>query len=292
MAQEINIFTTKKMIAVLRGIDALPGFVHHFDLIPSQLVVPAGEAGQVKTIIISARLPDALSLHNAKYILCSKSPHKLHSTVLRRLYDLWPLPLTVELIRCLFGRVQERIKYECENSEEHKEHQRRILEMARQDQLTGIATRWYLREYMERKRAEGEGMTCIYFDLDNFKLVNDMYGHMAGDRALAATAEMMQNMFPDGFAARMGGDEFMLVLPGNRDVEAVRQRVNAFMMGLLKYYASTRTMRGLSVSAGISQVLSGGSGGKAIDQLIHEADIALYDAKNGGKAQCKIYRGQ
>ncbi len=288
MAQEINIFTTKKMIAVLRGIDALPGFVHHFDLIPSQLVVPAGEAG--KTIIISAHIPDAVSFPKAKYILCSKSPHKLHSNVLRELYDLWPLPLTVELIRYLFGRVQERIKYECENSEEHKEHQRRILEMARQDQLTGIATRWYLREYMERKRAEGEGMTCIYFDLDNFKLVNDMYGHMAGDRALAATAEMMQNMFPDGFAARMGGDEFMLVLPGNRDVEAVRQRVNAFMMGLQKYYASTRTMEALSVSAGISQV--SGSSGKTIDQLIHEADTALYEAKNAGKAQCRIYREQ
>ncbi len=182
--------------------------------------------------------------------------------------------------------MQTRIQHELQNSREHSEHQKRILEMAQQDYLTGLATRWYLQDFIERNRHE-RNITCIYLDLDNFKAVNDTYGHQSGDRALAATAEMMQNEFPDGFAARMGGDEFMIVLLGRRDIAATAERVNGFMSRLLKYYATTRTMQALSVSAGISQ--SRPDAEKTIDRIIHEADRALYEAKKNGKAQCRVY---
>lgn len=171
--------------------------------------------------------------------------------------------------------------------EEHNEYQKRILEMARQDYLTGLATRWYLQDFIEKNRHE-RNITCVYFDLDNFKNVNDQFGHQAGDRALAATAEMMQNEFPDGFAARMGGDEFMLVFLGKRDIMSTAKRVTDFMDKLLQYYAVTRTMKMLSVSAGISQSVP--DTGKTIDQIIHEADRALYEAKKAGKSMCKVYQ--
>ena len=179
-----------------------------------------------------------------------------------------------------------RIKFEVENSAEHLEHQKRILEMARQDYLTGLATRWYLQDFLEQNRHE-RNITCIYLDLDNFKSVNDTFGHQAGDRALAVTAEMMQREFPDGFASRIGGDEFMLVLLGKRNISDVERRVNDFMSKLMKYYAASHTMKALSVSAGISQSVPDRE--KTIDQIIHEADRALYAAKNSGKAQCKVY---
>ncbi|MBQ6435478.1 MAG: GGDEF domain-containing protein, partial [Synergistaceae bacterium] len=145
----------------------------------------------------------------------------------------------------------------------------------------------YLNEYIENNKDE-KNITCIYFDLDNFKFVNDTYGHGAGDRALAATAEMIQREFTDGFAARMGGDEFMLVLTGERNVKEVESKVNNFMKKLLEYYAQTKTMKTLSISAGISQKLQHQD--KTIDRLIHESDIALYDAKKNGRACCKIYQ--
>lgn len=172
------------------------------------------------------------------------------------------------------------------STKEQDNYQKRILEMARQDYLTGLATRWYLQEFIEKNRHE-RNITCIYFDLDNFKLLNDEFGHQAGDRALAASAEMMQNEFQDAFSARMGGDEFMLVLLGRRDIMSTAKRVTSFMDKLLKYYASTRTMKNLSISAGISQ--SSPETEKSIDQIIHEADRALYEAKKSGKAQCKVY---
>ena len=166
------------------------------------------------------------------------------------------------------------------------QYQKRILEMARQDYLTGLATRWYLQEYLENTQNE-ENITCIYFDLDNFKQVNDTYGHQAGDRALAATAEMMQREFSDGFIARMGGDEFMVVVTGLRTPSQVESKVNNFMRNLLDYYKGVKFMRPLSVSAGIAQRKQGQE--KSLDRLIHESDIALYEAKKNGKACCKVY---
>ena len=167
-----------------------------------------------------------------------------------------------------------------------KKYQKRILEMAQQDYLTGLATRWYLQEYVENNKDE-ENITCIYFDLDNFKLVNDTYGHQAGDRALAATAEMMQREFTDGFIARMGGDELMVVLPAFKTASEVENKVNAFMKNLLDYYRGVKFMQELSVSAGISQRTNGLE--KSIDTLIHESDVALYEAKKCGKACCRVY---
>ena len=167
-----------------------------------------------------------------------------------------------------------------------REYKKRLVEMAHQDYLTGLATRWYLQEYVQNIPHE-KNLTCIYFDLDNFKYVNDTYGHQAGDRALAATAEMMQREFSDGLVARMGGDEFIVVLPGLRTLEEVEAKVNTFIKNLSDYYKTMPTMKKLSVSAGISQKLSGTE--KSIDILIHESDTALYAAKKSGKNCCRIY---
>ena len=271
----LNIYTiSPKLAQILKSIKPLDGFTHSF--------VPDEEDA---SIIITGHVPAEFA-PDAKYILCTHAPQSLPAETLSRLYDLWPMPLTPSLIRYLFGQVQTRIQHETEHSAENSEHQKRILEMARQDYLTGLATRWYLQDFIERNKHE-RNITCIYLDLDNFKAVNDTYGHQAGDRALAATAEMMQNEFPDGFYARMGGDEFMIVLLGKRDIHAIAERVNEFMTRLLKYYATTRTMQALSVSAGISQ--SRPDAEKTIDRIIHEADRALYEAKKTGKARCKVY---
>ncbi|MBQ7217030.1 MAG: GGDEF domain-containing protein [Synergistaceae bacterium] len=276
----LNICTqSPKLASILQSVKPLTGFTHNF------ITADTLTNHDTPALIITSHLP-AEFLPNAKYILCTSSPQALPAETLSHLYDLWPLPLTPSLIRYLFSVVQTRIQHETEHSAEHSEHQKRILEMARQDYLTGLATRWYLQDFIERNRHE-RNITCIYLDLDNFKGVNDTFGHQAGDRALAATAEMMQNEFPDGFSARMGGDEFMIVLLGKRDIHSIADRVNEFMTRLLKYYATTRTMRGLSVSAGISQ--SRPDAEKTIDQIIHEADRALYEAKKSGKAMCKVY---
>lgn len=278
----INIYSRSgKLNELMKDIPPLEGFSYNFCVLNSGTIIdPSGN-----NIFILGTLPEK-TYSGAKYIICTKSPSELHKSQLDMLYDLWPLPLTPSLVKFFFGKLQMRLKQETENSQEHIEHQKRILEMARQDYLTGLATRWYLQDFIERN-ADEKYITCIYFDLDRFKQVNDTYGHQTGDRALAATAEMMQNEFADGFCARLGGDEFMIVLMGERDIEGVEWRVNGFMKKLLSYYRTIPEMSALSVSAGISQAVPDSP--KTIDRLIHESDRALYRAKNEGRARCKVY---
>ena len=282
----INIYVTGKNLAgILSAVSPPSGMLCNVEMLEAGTRIN----GQAMNIFILKRLPSSDFLteaKGAKYVLCSKSPCDMTADELNLLYDLWPEPLTPSLLKFYYGKLLERIRSEQLNTSEGIEHQKRIIEMARQDYLTGLATRWYLQEYIKKNQDE-QNVTCIYLDLDNFKKVNDTYGHQAGDRALAATAEMMQREFTDGFCARMGGDEFMIVLLGLREASDVEKKVNVFMAGLLEYYAGTKTMKALSVSAGIAQKTHGDD--KTIDRLIHESDMALYEAKKAGRACCRVY---
>ena len=276
----INIYVNgEKLIDIMKIIAQAENFKCNFH----SLKAGAKLNPNAENFFIVRKFPVKI-LPNVKYVLCSSSPNGLTQNQLQALFDIWPEKLTSGLLKYFFRGLITKIK--SANHTEALKYQRRLLEMAQQDYLTGLATRWYLHEYAESKKNEAN-MTCIYFDLDNFKNINDNYGHQEGDRALAATGEMMQREFPDGFCARMGGDEFMIVIPGENSAQEIQDRVNAFMKILLDYYSSVKTMKTLSVSAGISQKLNGED--KTIDQLIHESDIALYEAKNSGRACCKIY---
>ena len=282
MNSTINIYVTGRNLAgILSSVSPPAGMTCNVITLEAGTHINA----QAVNVFVLKKIPPR-KIDGAKYILCSKSHTELTADELNMLYDLWPEPLTPSLLKFYYRKLLERIQSEQLNTSEVIEHQKRIIEMARQDYLTGLATRWYLQEYIRRNQDE-QNVTCIYLDLDNFKKVNDTYGHQAGDRALAATAEMMQQKFSDGFCARMGGDEFMIVLLGLRDASDVERKVTAFMAGLMEYYAGQKTMQALSVSAGIAQKTHGDS--KTIDRLIHESDMALYEAKNSGRACCKIY---
>ena len=278
----IYVYVTGKNLAqILSALPLPPGLT---------VEVTAIEAGtrinpRAFNVFILKKIPQKI-IDGAKYVLCSKSYADVDRETLDVLYDLWPEPLTAPLLGFYFLKLIDRVRLELESTSEEIEHRKRIVEMARQDYLTGLATRWYLQEYISKNQNESN-VTCIYFDLDNFKKVNDTYGHQAGDRALAATAEMMQREFTDGFCARMGGDEFMIVLLGQRNALEVEEKVNAFMADLLEYYAGTKTMTALSISAGIAQKINGEE--KSIDILIHESDMALYEAKKSGRSCCCVY---
>ena len=272
---EINIYTqNKKVISFIENflrVDKCNFFS------PDEM--PVKDANNVYIVTkIPAKFHD-----NAKYILLTDSPKDLDFSQIEFLHDIWPETLTLPLLKFFLGKLIAEIQGEIQKA--HTENV--LIEMAHQDYLTGLATRWYLHEYFQNNEDE-ENLTCIYFDLDNFKEVNDTYGHQTGDRVLAATAAIMLKDFADGFVARMGGDEFMVVLAGERNIEEIEAKVITFMNELDDYYSNIPTMKNLSVSAGIAQRLNGED--KSIDTLINESDTALYDAKKAGKNCCKIYQ--
>lgn len=169
--------------------------------------------------------------------------------------------------------------------------------LARTDLLTGLPNgRWFTEE-LERRIAvngeEGRPLCLLYVDVDNFKELNDHYGHSAGDRALREIADALRSCVRSGnaygadreedLAARLGGDEFAILLGGAGPDEAtiIAERIIDRMTGLGATYPDAD----LGASVGIA--LSLGRGENPED-LIRRADRAMYRSKEGGKGRVTV----
>ncbi len=158
---------------------------------------------------------------------------------------------------------------------------RRISGEARSDELTGLLNRRGFDERAEielaRSRREGTSLAVIAFDLDHFKQVNDEFGHEVGDRVLAQLADCFRAQSREtDVAARMGGEEFVALLPGAdlEDARSFAERVRAELRSL----AAPGTPA-VTVSAGATASVAP----DGIERMLKRADMALYSAKSRGR---------
>lgn len=167
-----------------------------------------------------------------------------------------------------------------------KELEYNIWRLANTDALTGIANRQAFYEYAKRIH-KGESVHLFYIDLDNFKQVNDVFGHKAGDEALKATVAIIREVFSRDFPARLGGDEFIVCIKREatlQDIEEVAQNLVSLMK---EKFSSTEIFKNLSCSVGIAM---DGTLSEGIEPLIKMADSAMYEAKKSGKSCYRIYK--
>lgn len=146
------------------------------------------------------------------------------------------------------------------------------------DELTGLMNRRALFERLERTRAAGMRGIYAYLDLDNFKAINDIYGHQTGDEMLRAIAERLRQSLPaETIVARIGGDEFVVDCAEFRDAEeGAQQIVDAFAQPFV--LAGSECW--LSVSVGAIALQAGAQLGA--DDLINTIDAAMYKSKRSG----------
>ncbi len=165
----------------------------------------------------------------------------------------------------------------------------RILSLSRTDPLTGLLNRRAffvdLARCLRRSRPARRGGALLYLDLDNFKRVNDRHGHAAGDRAIAALAEILRRAVRAGdVAARLGGDEFALWLDGV-DAEAAQARgeeVLAASWALARFSDEAEHPLGVSIGLAVARE------DEAPEPLVARADAAMYRAKHGGKGHLVV----
>ena len=168
-----------------------------------------------------------------------------------------------------------------------------LRQLAYRDPLTGLANRARLQDRvdhaLERLRGRGPGRAAILFiDLDHFKHLNDRFGHSKGDRALKIVAERIRTIIrPGDTAGRLGGDEFAVLL---EDVESPAV-VEAVCNRLLEGIAQPIELDDAApiVGASIGFALSG-TGGTTSEDLLRNADIAMYAAKAAGRGQVVPFR--
>ncbi|MFT4074630.1 MAG: EAL domain-containing protein [Asticcacaulis sp.] len=157
------------------------------------------------------------------------------------------------------------------------------------DGLSGLPNRRALFELVQKSKS-GRGpvyKTVVYLDLDGFKEVNDIYGHATGDKLIMIVAAMLKGILPPGaMLARMGGDEFAMVLTGPEAMKPCLDFAKAILDFLAKpVRIGERSLQvGASIgiaSADIKQVRS--------QELFRRADMAMYESKNAGKNRITLY---
>lgn len=162
------------------------------------------------------------------------------------------------------------------------------LYAATTDFLTGLNNRRSLFRYLDETLSCPQ-MTVITLDLDNFKQVNDMYGHKEGDRALVETARLLRECFPQDFIARLGGDEFIIVQVRSITAEELRKEVGYMIDTMHAYYGSDEKFSGMTVSAGAAYSIIDAGAVHEIENLMQRSDKALYKAKESGKANYMFF---
>jgi two-component system, cell cycle response regulator len=170
----------------------------------------------------------------------------------------------------------------------------RLERMATHDTLTNLLNRraLYAGAQIELSRAARENSTVsmILLDIDHFKSVNDVYGHPCGDKALCLMAEtLLQNKRDYDLLGRWGGEEFMVLLPRTSVSDAVKvaERFRSEIETADLPMTNNRFLK-FTASLGISNTAAAGD----LDTLIHQADEALYAAKNSGRNRVCVFKNK
>lgn len=164
-------------------------------------------------------------------------------------------------------------------AEEHRTH------LALHDMLTGLPNRTLLSERMrstiDDSSSTGRGAALLLLDLDRFKVINDTRGHQTGDMLLRQVAERISGSLDvEGFAARIGGDEFAIILKNVDDHDAVANICARLLARIGEPYSIGGVEQLIGASIGVALIPEDGT---SADELLRLADLAMYEAKSSGR---------
>ncbi|MBT0664054.1 GGDEF domain-containing protein [Geobacter pelophilus] len=192
----------------------------------------------------------------------------------------------IDVLPALFSEIAGHFSRALKNALAHE----KVKELASKDGLTGVFNRRVFDELLavEMKRKELKPISLLLIDLDDFKKINDNYGHPAGDQVLATVGKILkEGCRGSDLVARYGGEEFAVMLPTTASSVAfdIAQRLRSRIAGTVFVFDGKSVK--LTASIGIAQATHRCS--DSVDQLVSRADQALYRAKKNGKNMTYIY---
>ncbi|WP_086479287.1 sensor domain-containing diguanylate cyclase [Oceanospirillum sanctuarii] len=180
-----------------------------------------------------------------------------------------------------------------------KQLERDLYTLARQDGLTGLLNRKTVldeaEKLLQRSVRYGDPLSVVVLDIDHFKAINDRWGHPTGDKAIVQVADRCREVLPsDGLIGRIGGEEFLMVLPGVNSGKAFKLAEELrLLIASTELLSDQQEMIRLTCSFGISLFsrgyVNGAGTSDLLSKVIAQADNALYSAKREGRNCVRLY---
>ncbi len=162
----------------------------------------------------------------------------------------------------------------------------KVTYLAYYDQLTRLKNRTSFYKEVEQLLSQKSKFILYFLDIDDFKSINDIYGHQEGDCFLIKIAKQLKNNFPKLEIFRLGGDEFTLVMKDNVSFESITNNAENIINTLMKPMVHNEIKASVTASIGISIYPQHG---QSVGELLKNADIAMYKSKQLGKNRYFIY---
>lgn len=204
--------------------------------------------------------------------------------------EIYPKWAAISAIRDQAGQVLFHIASFTDISD-RKAAEARIEHLAHYDMLTGLLNRFSLESRMEQAlftaKRDQQQLAVLFVDLDRFKYINDSMGHHVGDQLLIEVANRLRSCLRESdIVARIGGDEFVIVLTGLKEINQVPTLARNIINQLSLPYSINDNVFDSSPSIGISIYPSDGDN---IDELLKNSDIAMYHAKDQGRKNFQFF---
>ncbi|WP_295405980.1 diguanylate cyclase, partial [uncultured Thiocystis sp.] len=205
--------------------------------------------------------------------------------------ELYAALLTISAVRDEQGKVGHYVALSSDITA-LKEHESQLEQIAHFDALTKLPNRALLTDRLHQALAQtlrrGQRLAVVFLDLDGFKAVNDRYGHEAGDQVLIVVANRMKQALREGDTlARLGGDEFVAVLMDLADMSVSAPLFDRLLAAAAQPVSFGAAM--LQVSASLGATFYPQSEEMDADQLLRQADHAMYQAKLAGKNRYQVF---
>jgi diguanylate cyclase (GGDEF)-like protein/PAS domain S-box-containing protein len=204
--------------------------------------------------------------------------------------EIYPEWLNITVVRDAQGRVSQYVALFSDITQ-HKRSEELLRHQAYHDALTGLPNRLLFGENLEQALNQAQranhGVAVMLMDIDHFKYVNDTFGHDYGDKLLVMVAQRLRSMIRKGDTlARMGGDEFTLLLPAVREPDEIARVAEKIFKEFSSPFIIEKNDFTVTASIGVSTYPQDGG---TPETLLKNADSAMYQAKEEGRNSCAYF---